>query len=133
MLVSMLKAKIHQAVVTEANLYYVGSITVDSVILDSLGMHENEHVHVVNINNGTRIETYIIRGEANSGVICLNGAAARFFHPGDKIIVMAYCLLDNDEASKHKPKIAFLDGKNKITELTNHELANSYTDGSTIS
>ncbi len=123
----MLKAKIHQATVTEANLYYVGSITIDSTILDALGLHENEHVHVVNINNGTRIETYIIRGDAGSGVICLNGAAARFFHPGDKIIVMAYCLVDNDEAKTHKPKIALTNEKNQITTLVDHELANSFS------
>ena len=125
MLVSMLKAKIHQATVTEANLYYVGSITIDGDVLDELGLHENEHVHVVNINNGSRIETYIIRGEAGSGVICLNGAAARFFHQGDKVIVMAYCWLDNAEASGHQPKIAFMNEQNKIAELARHELANS--------
>lgn len=122
----MLKAKIHQATVTEANLYYVGSITIDSVILDSLGFFENEHVHVVNINNGTRIETYIIRGEANSGTICLNGAAARFFHQGDKIIIMGYCLIDNEKAKTHKPKIAFMDKNNKILTLVDHEEANTY-------
>ena len=125
MLVSMLKAKIHQATVTEANLYYVGSITIDSEVLDSLGLYENEHVHVVNINNGTRIETYIIRGEKHSGVICLNGAAARFFHQGDKIIVMSYCWLDNAEAILHKPKIALMNEQNHIKSLIDHELANS--------
>lgn len=125
MLVSMLKAKIHQATVTEANLYYVGSITIDGVILDNLGLHENEHVHVVNINNGSRIETYIIRGENNSGVMCLNGAAARFFHKGDQIIVMTYCLIDNDIAPSHVPKIAIMDSNNQIAQLTDHELANT--------
>lgn len=125
MLISMLKAKIHKATVTEANLYYVGSITIDSVILDKLGLHENQHVHVVNINNGTRLETYIIRGEANSGTICLNGAAARFFHQGDKIIVMCYCLIDEKEAKMHKPKIALMTEHNQIETLVDHELANT--------
>ena len=125
MLVSMLKAKIHQATVTEANLYYVGSITIDGLILDELGLYENEHVHVVNINNGSRIETYIIRGDNGSGVICLNGAAARFFHQGDKIIVMAYCQINNQEAPNHKPKIAILDGQNKIFQMVDHETANT--------
>ncbi len=123
MLISMLKAKIHQATVTEANLYYVGSITIDGLILDSLDLYENEHVHVVNINNGSRIETYIIRGAPGSGVICLNGAAARFFHQGDKIIVMSYCLIDKVEAAVHKPRIALLSEDNKIGQLIDHETA----------
>lgn len=125
MLVNMLKAKIHQATVTEANLYYVGSITIDGAILDALGLYENEQVHVVNINNGSRIETYIIRGEPGSGVICLNGAAARFFHQGDKVIVMAYCLIDNKNAPNHKPKIALINDKNQLAELIDHETANT--------
>lgn len=125
MLVSMLKAKIHHATVTEANLYYVGSITIDGLILDSIGLYENEHVHVVNINNGSRIETYIIRGEPGSGVICLNGAAARFFHQGDKVIVMAYCLIENSKAPVHKPKIALIDSNNKVSQLIDHEDANT--------
>lgn len=125
MLVTMLKAKIHQATVTEANLYYIGSITIDSLILDALNLHENEQVHVVNINNGARIETYIIRGRPGSGVMCLNGAAARFFHQGDKIIVMAYCMIDNQEAFQHKPKIALMGEQNKMVELLDHETANT--------
>ena len=113
MLITMLKAKIHQAHVTEANLYYRGSITIDGLILDKLGLYENEQVHVVNINNGSRIETYIIRGQETSGVICLNGAAARFFHPGDKVIIMAYCLINNEAARTHKPKIALINEHNQ--------------------
>lgn len=126
MIVSMLKAKIHKATVTEANLYYVGSITIDGNILDKLGLYEYEKVHVVNINNGSRIETYIIRGENNSGVFCLNGAAARFFHNGDKIIVMGYCQLDAAAAKQHKPKIAIMNDENKIENLVDYEEANSY-------
>ncbi len=121
----MLKAKIHKATVTEANLYYIGSITIDGLILDKLGLFENEHVHVVNINNGSRIETYIIRGNEGSGVICLNGAAARFFHQGDKIIIMAYCQIDNKDAVTHIPKIAVLDEQNNISQLLNHETENT--------
>ena len=125
MLISMLKAKIHRATVTEANLYYIGSITIDGLILDELGLFENEHVHVVNINNGSRIETYIIRGTEGSGVVCLNGAAARFFHQGDKVIIMSYCQIDNKDAKKHKPKIAVLDDQNTISQLLNHETENT--------
>lgn len=127
MLVSMLKAKIHQATVTEANLYYVGSITIDGEILDKLGLHEYEQVHVVNINNGSRIETYIIRGREGSGVFCLNGAAARFFYEGDKIIVMSYCQIENIEAKKHAPKIAFMNENNQVASIVDHELANTYS------
>jgi aspartate 1-decarboxylase len=123
----MLKAKIHQATVTEANLYYVGSITIDGEILAKLGLHEYEQVHVVNINNGSRIETYIIRGENGSGVFCLNGAAARFFHEGDKIIVMSYCQIENNQAQKHHPKIALMNENNQIASIVDHELANSYS------
>ncbi len=126
MIVTMLKAKIHKATVTEANLYYVGSITIDGSILDKLGFHEYEQVHVVNINNGSRIETYIIRGLDNSGVFCLNGAAARFFHEGDKIIVMGYCQISNAKAKNHYPKIAIMDDNNKIENPTDHEEANTY-------
>lgn len=126
MIVSMLKAKIHKATVTEANLYYVGSITIDGSILDKLGFHEYEQVHVVNINNGSRIETYIIRGKPDSGVFCLNGAAARFFHTGDKIIVMGYCQIDDKLAKTHKPKIAIMDNDNKVESLTDYEEMNTY-------
>lgn len=122
----MLKAKIHNATVTEANLYYIGSITIDGSILDKIGLYEYEKVHVVNINNGSRIETYIIRGAEGSGVCCLNGAAARFFHSGDKIIVMGYCQIDNRIVKFHKPKIAIMNSNNKIENLTDQENANTY-------
>ena len=122
----MLKAKIHQATVTEVNVYYVGSITIDGEIPDKLNLHEYEHVHVVNINNGSRIETYIIRGIAGSGVFCLNGAAARFFHGGGKIIVMSYCQITNDIAKHHRPQVALLGTNNQISNIVDYELANSY-------
>lgn len=123
MLINLLKAKIHQATVTEANLYYIGSITIDKHILQQVGLRANELVHVVNINNGARIETYIIEGD--SRVVCLNGAAARHFQPGDQIIIMAYCWLDASEAKQHHPQIAFLDEDNNICCLRSAEAAHT--------
>ncbi|WP_288054074.1 aspartate 1-decarboxylase [Caloranaerobacter azorensis] len=100
MMINLFKSKIHRATVTEANLNYVGSITIDEALMEAAGIIENERVQVVNINNGARLETYVIKGERNSGVICLNGAAARLVQPGDKVIIMAYCWVDKDEAEK---------------------------------
>lgn len=105
MLLQMLKSKIHCATVTEANLNYMGSITIDEALMEATGMLEGELVHVVNNNNGERIETYIIKGERGSGVICLNGAAARKFQPGDVVIVMAYAMMTPEEAACNKPKV----------------------------
>lgn len=105
MLLQMLKSKIHCATVTEANLNYMGSITIDEALMEATGMLEGELVHVVNNNNGERIETYIIKGERGSGVICLNGAAARKFQPGDVVIVMAYAMMTPEEATCNKPKV----------------------------
>lgn len=121
MTLDFLYAKIHNATVTEANLYYMGSITIDKQILDHLGLYENQKVQVVNVNNGARIETYIIQGTPGSGVMCLNGAAARFFHPGDKIIVMAYCSLSKTELATYKPKIALMNNDNTIQIVQDHE------------
>ncbi|WP_276717641.1 aspartate 1-decarboxylase, partial [Caloranaerobacter azorensis] len=115
MMINLFKSKIHRATVTEANLNYVGSITIDEALMEAAGIIENERVQVVNINNGARLETYVIKGERNSGVICLNGAAARLVQPGDKVIIMAYCWVDKDEAEKLKPKVVFVDENNKIT------------------
>ena len=106
--IEMLKGKIHRAVVTQAELDYVGSITVDMDLLDAAGILEYEKVQIVDINNGERFETYTIAGERGSGVICLNGAAARCVQKGDKIIIMAYCTLDTAEAKEHKPKVCLL-------------------------
>ncbi|KGG79424.1 L-aspartate 1-decarboxylase, partial [Caloranaerobacter azorensis H53214] len=119
MMINLFKSKIHRATVTEANLNYVGSITIDEALMEAAGIIENERVQVVNINNGARLETYVIKGERNSGVICLNGAAARLVQPGDKVIIMAYCWVDKDEAEKLKPKVVFVDENNKIR--FNHE------------
>ena len=119
--INMLKCKIHNATVTEANLNYVGSITIDSDLLDASGMLEYEKVQVVNNNNGARIETYTFRGEPGSGIICLNGAAARHFEIGDKIIIMAYAQMPTEEAKKHKPTVVLVDDKNKTTKIGNYE------------
>ncbi len=117
MLREMCKAKIHSATVTEADLNYTGSITIDKSLLLELDILHYERVQVLNINNGSRIETYVIEGEPDSGIICLNGAAARWAVPGDKVIIIAYCLIDDAQARNWKPKIVVLDEKNKIKEV----------------
>jgi len=111
----MLKSKIHRAVVTEANLNYVGSITIDEELLEAADILENEKVTIVNINNGARFETYVITGERGSGAMCLNGAAARLVEPGDKIIVITYTILDDKEIAGYKPRVVFVDDKNRVT------------------
>lgn len=121
MMLNLFKSKIHRVTVTEANLNYVGSITIDEALMEAAGIIENERVQVVNISNGARLETYVIKGERNSGVICLNGAAARLVQPGDKVIIMAYCWVDKEEAEKLKPKVVFVDEDNKILDVTNKE------------
>lgn len=119
--IAMLKSKIHRAVVTQAELDYVGSITVDTALLKEAGILEYEKVQVVDIDNGLRFETYTIAGEENSGVICLNGAAARCVTKGDRVIIMAYCSLTPDEAKTHKPTVVFVDENNKITQVSQYE------------
>lgn len=119
--ITMLKSKIHRAVVTQAELDYVGSITVDTALLKEAGILEYEKVQVVDIDNGLRFETYTIAGEENSGVICLNGAAARCVTKGDRVIIMAYCSLTPDEAKTHKPTVVFVDENNKITQVSQYE------------
>ena len=119
--ITMLKGKIHRATVTQAELDYVGSITVDMDLLDAAGILEYEKVQVVDINNGERLETYTIAGERGSGVICLNGAAARCVQKGDKVIIMAYCNMTGDEAKAHRPKVVFVDDNNKISSVACYE------------
>ncbi|AIG26275.1 aspartate 1-decarboxylase [Brevibacillus sp. 7WMA2] len=119
---TMMTAKIHRATVTEANLNYVGSITIDKEILDALDLLPNEKVQIVNNNNGARLETYIIEGEPGSGVICLNGAAARLVQPGDVVIIIAYAMMTDEQARKHKPKVAIMDEHNKIAQLLAEEV-----------
>ena len=114
MLLPFLQSKIHRATVTDANLHYVGSITIDEDLLEAAGMLEYQQVHVVDINNGARFETYTIRAPRGSGTICLNGAAARLVQPGDLVIIFAYCLLTQEELKNHAPKIVLVDEKNRI-------------------
>lgn len=121
MLITMLKGKIHRATVTQAELNYVGSITVDEELLEASGILEYEKVQIVDIDNGHRFETYTIAGERGSGVICLNGAAARCCQVGDKIIIMAYAQMTPEEAKTEKPAVVFVDGDNKIKQKTNYE------------
>ena len=121
MLRMMLNSKIHRATVTEADLNYVGSITIDQDLLDSVGMLPNEKVHIVNNNNGARFETYIISGERGSGVICVNGAAARLVQKGDIVIILSYAYVMNENAAGHKPTVAIMDEKNQIREIINYE------------
>lgn len=119
--IEMLKGKIHRATVTQAEVDYVGSITVDSKLLEEAGILEYEKVQVVNVDNGSRLETYTIAGEYGSGVICLNGAAARCAEVGHKVIIMSYCTMDVEEAKSHKPKVVFVDEDNKATKITHYE------------
>lgn len=121
MLVNMLKGKIHRAKVVQAELDYVGSITVDEDLLDAAGIYEYEKVQIVDINNGSRFETYTIAGERGSGLICLNGAAARQVQTGDKIIIMAYAVMDEKEIKVNPPKVVFVDDNNKIVRTTRYE------------
>lgn len=121
MKVDMLCGKIHRATVTQAELNYVGSITVDEDLLDEAGIREYQKVQIVDIDNGSRFETYTISGERGSGIICLNGAAARCVSVGDKVIIMAYCSCDYEEAKDHKPRVVFVDEGNKVHRLTRYE------------
>ncbi|WP_369878176.1 aspartate 1-decarboxylase [Bacillus sp. JNUCC-21] len=120
---TMMAGKLHRATVTEANLNYVGSITIDEDLLDAVGMLANEKVQIVNNNNGARLETYIIPGKRGSGVICLNGAAARLVQEGDKVIIISYQMMSDQEAKSHQPKVAVLDDQNKIEQMLGQEPA----------
>ena len=121
MRLNMIKGKIHRATVKQAALDYVGSITIDVDLLEASGIIEYEKVQIVDVDNGARFETYAIAGERGSGMICLNGAAARCVQPNDKIIIMCYCDMDEEEAKAHKPKVVFVDDENKISRITNYE------------
>jgi aspartate 1-decarboxylase len=114
MLYPMLQAKIHRATVTDANLHYEGSISIDEDLLEAAGMREFQQVHVVDINNGARFETYAIRAPRGSGIICLNGAAARLVQPGDLVIIFTYCMYTQEELAQYKPRIIPVDEKNRI-------------------
>jgi aspartate 1-decarboxylase len=113
----MMKSKIHRATVTQADLDYVGSVTLDAALMEAADLLEGEQVAIVDITNGARIETYVIPGEAGSGVIGINGAAAHLVHPGDLVIIMSYALLDDAEARTLKPRVVHVDAKNQIVKL----------------
>lgn len=121
MQVTMLKSKIHRATVKQAEVNYVGSITIDSKLMEEAGILEYEKVQVVDVENGNRLETYTIEGEPGSGMICLNGAAARLVSPGDHVIIMCYCEIESDEAKSHKPTVIFVDGENRIVKKSHYE------------
>ena len=115
----MLHSKIHRATVTQADLHYVGSLTIDMDLLDAAGMLPGQQVDVVDIDNGNRLTTYAIEGERGSGIVCINGAAAHLVHPGDIVILMAYAQMDDAEARAYKPRVVFVDGENRmLTEGT---------------
>lgn len=117
----MMKSKIHRARVTEANLNYVGSVTIDQDLLDQVGILPHEKVQIVNNNNGERLETYVISGERGSGVVCLNGAAARRVQPDDIVIIVAYAMLNEEELMDFRPKIALMDEHNQVQQVIEEE------------
>lgn len=121
MQVEMLQGKIHRATVTQAELNYVGSITIDEALLEASGIREYQKVQVVDIDNGSRLETYTIAGERNSGVICLNGAAARLVSVGDKVIIMSYTAYEAEELTDYAPKVVFVDENNSVKQIATYE------------
>lgn len=121
MMLTMLKGKIHRATVKQAEVDYIGSITIDSELMEAAGILEYEKVQVADVNNGKRLETYVIAGEPGSGMICLNGAAAHYVEVGDKVIIMCYAQVDEREAAQMKPRVVFVDDDNKALRITRYE------------
>lgn len=121
MLLNILKSKIHRAKVTQADLNYVGSITIDSDLLSASGINEYEQVDVVDINNGNRLTTYAISGKSGSGIICLNGAAARLVNAGDLVIIMSYCQMTPEEYRSHRPTVVFVDSETNAISSVEHQ------------
>lgn len=121
MMITMLKSKIHRAVVVQAELNYVGSITIDSSLMEAAGILEYEKVQIADVENGNRFETYVIAGEPDSGMICLNGAAARQVQVGDHVIIMAYAEMTPEEAKEQKPQVVFVDEENQIKRIAHYE------------
>ena len=121
MLVTMLKSKIHRATVTGADLNYIGSVTIDPELMRVADLLDNEKVHIVNINNGLRFETYAIPGDPGSGTVCLNGAAARLAQPGDLVIIISYALMSREEAASWSPTVVMVDGDNRLREIRRDE------------
>ncbi|MFZ7120347.1 MAG: aspartate 1-decarboxylase [Eubacteriaceae bacterium] len=122
MFITMLKSKLHRATITDANINYVGSITIDSNLMKQSDILPGEKVQVVNINNGARFETYTIEGKTNDGMICVNGAAARLVQKGDKIIIISYALMDKNEAKNYQPAICILNDSNEIIDIKHAEI-----------
>ena len=114
---TLMRAKVHGATLTGANLNYVGSLTLDSAIMEQLDMLPNEQVQVLNLNTGSRLTTYLLPGEKGSGVVALNGAAARLGHPGDKVLIVAYAVMSEEEARQFRPKVALVDERNRVVEI----------------
>ncbi|OLZ67263.1 aspartate 1-decarboxylase [Streptomyces sp. IMTB 2501] len=114
---TMMKSKIHRATVTQADLNYVGSLTLDPVLMEEADLLVGELVHIVDVNNGARLETYVIEGERDSGVVCINGAAARLIQPGDIVIIIAYASVEDEEAAKLEPRVVFVNGENGIVSV----------------
>ncbi|MCB2293019.1 aspartate 1-decarboxylase [Clostridium algoriphilum] len=121
MILTMLKSKIHRAIVTDAKLNYVGSITIDKTLMENSNILEYEKVQIVDIDNGNRFETYVIAGDPGSGTMCINGAAARCVQPGDKIIIMTFCQINEEEAKNIKPTVVFVDNNNNLLEIAHYE------------
>ena len=121
MYLNVLKSKIHRATVKQAELNYVGSITIDEALMEASGILEYEKVQIVDVDNGSRFETYVISGEKNSGMICLNGAAARMVQTGDKVIIMCYAQMTPEEYKDNKPTVVFVDDDNHISRVSNYE------------
>ena len=121
MMLTMLKGKIHRATVKQAEVDYIGSITIDSELMEAAGILEYEKVQVADVTNGKRLETYVIAGEPGSGMICLNGAAAHYVEVGDKVIIMCYAQVDEREAAQMKPRVVFVDDDNKASRITRYE------------
>lgn len=128
MTLEMLKSKIHRATVMQAELNYVGSITIDEALMEAAGIFEYEKVQIADVDNGARFETYAIAGEKGSGIICLNGAAARMVSAGDKVIIMCYAQMTPEEAKENPPKVVFVDGENRITSVSRYEKHGVLTD-----
>lgn len=122
MYLTMMKGKLHRATVTQADINYVGSVTIDETLMREAGILPGEKVQIVDVNNGERLETYAIEGEADSGVICLNGAAARLVQVGDKVIIITYAIMDEQEAKSFRPNVLILDENNRITKVKHKEI-----------
>lgn len=120
----MFKSKVHRVTITEANLHYEGSLTLDELLMEAADMLPYEQVSVLNINNGERFETYVIPGERGSGTVCLNGAAARKGHVGDRVIILTYTIMSDEEARCHRPTVVLVDERNRITEISSAVCAN---------